>query len=384
MKKKVKINIVAVLFLFIIFIVFVSALQDSNEIKEEKIEGLEQVKKYDLIRTDLRFESFEIHDYANKNKKFKFKIQIIGFESDARLDSWIMNKVEESASNKTIKGNVIFLDKNKNFVFWRNGTSFIQIINMKSNLSDVDALRESFKPGGSGVFPNSLINKYLEQYPSECSISGCMSKERQLEEKIRMGLLWFFRLPEVIKSLLDYSGDESCPMTQEEWDVLKESPALDAWEIEEIRERCNKYGNYTDKNGLPLPNELKICGRMIDDYLAKNDKLVYKSHITLNECLVRERFLEDNKDLSSEEISVIFEKRNEQVLNEMTENDERKNKIKNKELQERTDKFVEEKIKERNRVHGFNATTNVKTEIKNLPRNNSGKRPLFTHYWFEK
>ena len=201
-KNSVNKNLLVFIFLivFIILIVIgINALESTKASDKGKDKELPQlVKKYNSSREF--FQGLTVYDYVDNSTNSRFKVQIIKFEDNAKLNSWIKNKVEENSGNLEVNGQIVFIDKNKKYVFWRNNNIFIQIIT--GNTSDLRSVLD-LRQIGSGEFNIPLIRNYLLEYSSGCTLTNkCIikSSDELLNEKIKEGLKWFENPPDDVKN----------------------------------------------------------------------------------------------------------------------------------------------------------------------------------------
>jgi len=309
-----------VIFVFFVFVFLSISLTYALQIFNVELEDtpkIEFVNQYN--HSTSKFDSFKVYDYKDKNSDSNYKVQVIGFDDERELDSWIKNKVEKSSEQREIDGNYLFVDKNNNYLFWRSGNKFIQIISINGEDSGIKSVLETLNSVGGGSFPEQLIKEYISQFPSDCDEEDCFSESYLMNHKITGGLLWFRNPPQNIKSSNYYvDGGGKCPKEQEGLDKLQKNLFLIEEEIEFIAEYCSNNDFY-EINGAQIPRELKECGLAIDQYLAEKEISEYDYEITLDECLLRISFLKDQENnFSQEELESIFSKRNNNVFKEVS------------------------------------------------------------------
>lgn len=372
-----KILILLVLLFTVLSIVYVSS-QDLTDISLKQTSQVILIKEYNLDLKDSK--STIVMDYLDKNSQSKFKVQIKEFENEKKLNSWLRNKVENSFNNYTINTNLVFVDENKNYAFWRSGNLSIQIIAIKKGLSEEEELISiSELRKESPVFPDSLFNEYLEKYPSNCNDEGCLTEQALKEQLVQKANDWFRQNAAKIKSSNYYKdGIIFCPSNDSRFIKIQEEYLLTDEEIEQFRIHCKDNKSFEIKGADPS-EELKECGKEIDNYIKENNLLTYDDEITLEECLHRESYAKEHKSLSSEDINLVFTKRNIYILEEIRflKNLKEKNNEKVKEL---VDKSIKDKIEKRNKLHGFTEENN---ENKATHINSTNNRINIGRYWFE-
>ncbi|OIO41281.1 hypothetical protein COU56_02100 [Candidatus Pacearchaeota archaeon CG10_big_fil_rev_8_21_14_0_10_31_9] len=273
--------------------------------------GISIIKEYE-IKSD-NFYSMKVYDYADVSNNSKFKVQIIEFDNESILDFWMEGKINGNSSSVNIDNNFIYISSDKDYAFWRNGNSFIQII-IDNNHQYKNSFKKFSNYEEKDIFPARLIKNYLKKYPSNCGKDNCMSENRNTQDKLTESLNWFENPPLDIKTSSYYTWDKNCPANESGWIQIEKSPSLSNEEIVEIKNHCQEYGVPKGKDGSKISSGLKECGKAIDKYLKDNNIAYNDDSIVLDECLLREHFLNNNVDYSQDMINLIFRERNNKIL----------------------------------------------------------------------
>lgn len=350
---KLKLALIAILVLLLI----ISFVYSTNVIELpfiKKPPKFELINQYEYNFSDL---PIKVYDYKSKSQGPNFKVQIMSFNDSKELDNWISYKVIKSSENKTVGKEVFYIDELKNYVFWRSGDkTFVQIIAIDSGLNDSNSITKSLRNNGKGIFSDKLISDYLLSYPSSCDSEGCYSKETKTANFVWENLKWFDSLPEDFKGSSYYIGDSNCPLSDQEWAEVGKNPALTSSELDELKRYCSSHGTYKSSNGETIPVLVKNCGKEIDLKLRSNGIYEYDGEETLDECLLRERFLEYHKSYSQELINTLFEEKDRRLVRDMVD--------------------LEELEKEKR-------ANSVLTAMKG-GQNEKDSNSLSSHYWFER
>jgi len=310
--------------------------------------------------------------YSEDGSDQQFNVQIIEYDTKEDTDYYFNNK--ESIGNLEINGQIVFIEENNNYIFWRNGNilMIVRAVNhdLFSGIQDgsVDP-SEIFESYGSGDFPLPLIEAYLEEYPSECTDEGCVSEEWSLKEKIKEDLKWFWNPPEDIKDSNYYvSSGGSCPDNEERFLKIQKHRFLTDEELEKLKEHCKTNSFYTII-GKEIPYNIKDCMDEIDNYLKDNDIIENDEEIFLDECLLRERFIEDHEGYDSGILELLFNERNKIILRDIEFQQERREEYENsdsyKEMQARIEESLDERRKKRDEKLSDDSPNEITGQIVN-------------------
>lgn len=274
--------------------------------------GFILLKQYNASFGD--YGTMEIYDYSSPIENYEFKVQITKFDDKSEVDGRIKNNVEKSSSNREIDGYVVFMDENERYVFWREDSNFIQIIAMPTNVSISDRLGMIKKYGGPNIYPEALIGLILEVYPSECTPDGCLSEEALLEEKLREDREWFFYVDLDIEILNSYEVHSDCPIDEGAWEEIYNNPSISKEEMANIVKHCEGHSKYMDKQGNMMPEILRKCWDNLNEYVSENFDGSLDEEITLEECLIREKFIDEHNGYEESHLKLVFDERDKEVL----------------------------------------------------------------------
>jgi hypothetical protein len=319
-------------------------------------------------------------DYLDETTNSKFKVQIIEFDNEDKLDSWIKGKIEKSFKKEKVDGHFIYIDEYKNYVFWKSGLkNFVQITAIRYDKITTEAIRNNFKTEGKGLFPQELIDDYISLYPSDCINEECLTENKRIAEKIKKDLKEYLINNKNPENLNNYEDkEETCPVNDEKLLEIQTRYSLNDEGVQTLKKQCETNGYFIIK-GKKISSELKQCGKNVDLYLQSNGIIIYDDEETLSECLLRQDFLNNHRDYSQDQNSAFINERNQFILRDVKDQIELEDK-RSANINSQIEKSILEKYEKRNLVHGFSQEPNKKSTIDEK----LNKRPEDMIYWFEK
>lgn len=297
-----------VVFFLVLLIIFAAYAVQSLESFSLRGSNLRLINNYSSNLNN--FHPTEIFDYVDGSTQDQFKVQIITFDDSGELDGWIKSKVEKSSESREIDGNVVFLDENKNYVFWRSGNVFVQIF-MNNKISQDQVFDETLV---EGLFSGQLIDEYLLKYPNACLVSGCASSH-----SVDEGLNWFENSDvheEVNSYWNEYLFRSRCPMEETGWEKFREKSSEEY--IALLRASCKDIFQATADLRKPVPDKIKECGSELNRQIINQDITDYNQKMILEECVLRNKFGEENTFLSQSEKTAVFLRRDDSILRQLS------------------------------------------------------------------
>lgn len=209
-----------------------------------------------------------------------FYVRILQFDSSDGLNGYLNRKSEPKT--KEYGQETTYVEDNGYNLFWVSGNNVIFV---------------SSEAGTPNNFPEEIVKKYLEIYPSKCDTNWCKSTSTKLNEKDFI----FKNIWEIEPRIRDYTQKNiPCPNKNPVKDEIKSKIRESLYDKDRfndaeinfmIKECRNGKEAFTVKlkEKTPFLNE---CVNKIKNKLSESNIVNYKEFDVISECVIREEFTE--------------------------------------------------------------------------------------------
>lgn len=224
----------------------------------------------------------------------RYNVEVIEFDGqqigdivydNAYIDEWI--ELQSKNGSRKYAKDFVLINANNNEVFWKSGNIYVEVSDGRKKPASPEEMYKSMSQKGEKDFPEEIVLRYLEKYPSDCGEYGCVEIDYTKEIADFQRLISISKIKAMYES---YSFECDSNWTKEQ---IKEELLLHFDNLDYITEsdyegmiaNCKKEGLFITPKKEKEP-ELEYCIKYLEDEISDRVDARIDEDIT-DECILR-------------------------------------------------------------------------------------------------